>query len=55
MVIKKNNQNYTITDLQGKWKISTVYNNMPVEYEVSKKDCPTIADLEQYILTSEIF
>mgnify|MGYP007043623883 CR=1 FL=1 len=55
MVIVKNDKNYIISELQNKWKVSTIINGMSVDYEVSKSDCATFDDLKAYVLSCDVF
>lgn len=55
MIINKNEKTYNVSELQNKWKVSTIINGMPVDYEVSKNDCTTFNDLKAYVLSCDIF
>lgn len=55
MVIVKNNKKYKVAELQTKWRIAINMDDMPVDYEISKSDCPNFESLKDYVFNNDIF
>lgn len=52
MVIEKNGQVYTVTELGTKWTLKTESGKLSVTFDVSKELCPTTDELCEYVLNN---
>lgn len=56
MIIKKEEREYTVTELVCEWKISRSVGGVSVEYRVPKELAPDASAVERYIMKNdEIF
>ncbi len=56
MKIEKNGKIYTVEQYSQKWVVTLRSGKLSVAYDVSKKLCPTEAELREYVLkNNELF
>ena len=54
-MIKKGDKNYEVTENKSQWTVHLSYGNLKVAYKISKKDCPTIEELKEFIEQNDVF
>ena len=50
MIIYKNGQAHTVTELAQEWKVERQIGEVHVVYKVSKEIAPSVESIEQYIM-----
>lgn len=56
MIIKKDEREYSVTELSNGWKVERELGGVTVEYRIPKEAAPDAAALERYIAeNNEIF
>ncbi len=55
MVIKKDGSEYTVKESPSFWTVKKEIGKVSVEVKISKDICPTIEELQAYILENDIF
>ena len=54
MEVVKNGKTYEVTETTQKWNIKNKLGIMSISYDVSKKDCATIEELQKYVDETDI-
>lgn len=54
-MIKKDDKNYEVTESKSQWTVRLSNGKVKVEYQISKKDCPTLEDLKEFIEQNDAF
>lgn len=54
MVIKKDGSEYTVKESPSFWTVKKEIGKVSVEVKISKDICPTIEELQAYILENDI-
>ena len=54
MEVVKNGKTYEVTETTQKWSIKNKLGIMSISYDVSKKDCATIEELQRYVNETDI-
>lgn len=55
MIIEKNDKLYNVTEYTKSWTLSINIGGVPVNYKVSKTDCPTWDELKVFVEENSIF
>ncbi len=55
MFIKKDEREYSVTELSHEWKVERTLGGVAVEYKIPKEAAPDAAAVEKYIAENEIF
>lgn len=55
MIIKKDEREYSVTELSNGWKVERELGGVTVEYKIPKEAAPNAAAVKKYITENEIF
>ena len=55
MIIEKNGKVYTVAESRSKWSVSTDVEQLTITYDVSKDICNSFDELQEYVLSNDIF
>lgn len=54
-MIKKADKIYEVTENKSQWTVRLSNGKVKVAYQISKKDCPTIEDLKEFVEQNDAF
>lgn len=54
MKVEKNGKSYDVSETADKWVLKSSSGKVDIKYEVSKRDCTTIEDLQKFITENDI-
>jgi hypothetical protein len=55
MTIEKNGKNYFVKENTKSWTLSITIGCVPVSYNISKADCPTLESLKAFVAENTLF
>ena len=55
MEISKGENTYAVTELRDKWRVSKEGGKLSLSFEVPKELCKTWGELQEYILSTDLF
>lgn len=55
MTIIKDERQYNVTETTTKWVIKVLEGKVSLKYEISKQDCPTFEDLQNFVSENKLF
>lgn len=55
MTIIKDDRQYNVAETTTKWVIKVLEGKVSLKYEISKKDCPTFEDLQNFVNENNLF
>lgn len=55
MTIIRDERQYNVTETTTKWVIKVLEGKVSLKYEISKQDCPTFEDLQNFVSENKLF
>ena len=55
MEITKNGKTFHIEEKSDKWSVRREIDGVKVSYEISKKDCGSLEEVKEYIISNNVF